>query len=72
MKAYEENDYYAGISEGKRTDFVPERAGKIAILTNAGEKSQEVFELYKFRNDVEESFDVFKNLLMTDTPYLRD
>ena len=46
--------------------------GKIAILTNAGEKSQEIFELYKFRNDVEESFDVFKNLLMTDTPYLRD
>ena len=72
MKAYEENEYYSRISEGKHVDFVPERAGKIAILTNAGEKSQKVFELYKFRNDVEESFDVFKNLLMTDTPYLRD
>ena len=72
MKAYEENDYYALISEGKRTDFYPKRAGKIAILTNAGEKPQKVFELYKFRNDVEESFDVFKNLLKTDTPYLRD
>ena len=72
MKAYEENDYYSRISEGKHVDFVPERAGKIAILTNAGEKSQKVFELYKFRNDVEESFDVLKNLLQTDTPYLRD
>ena len=72
MKAYEENDYYARISEGKQVEFFPERAGKIAILTNAGEKSQKVFELYKFRNDVEESFDVFKNLLQTDTPYLRD
>ena len=72
MKAYEENEHYSRISEGKHTDFVPERAGRIAILTNAGEKSQKVFELYKFRNDVEESFDVFKNLLMTDTPYLRD
>ena len=72
MKAYEENDYYARISEWKHVDFVPERAGKIAILTNAGEKPQKVFELYKFRNDVEESFDVFKNLLQTDTPYLRD
>ena len=72
MKAYEENDYYARISEGKRLDFVPERAGKIAMLTNAGEKSQKVFELYKFRNDIEESFDIFKNLLQTDTPYLRD
>ncbi|MHB1440169.1 MAG: IS1634-like element ISFac6 family transposase, partial [Cuniculiplasma sp.] len=28
--------------------------------------------LYKFRNDVEEAFDVFKNLLQVDTPYLRD
>ena len=72
MKAYEENEYYARISEGKHVDFFPERAGKIAILTNAGEKSQKVFELYKFRNDVEESFDVFKNLLQTDTPYMRD
>ena len=44
MKAYEENDYYSRISEGKHVDFVPERAGKIAILTNAGEKSQKVFE----------------------------
>ncbi|MGP6207079.1 transposase [Cuniculiplasma sp. SKW3] len=72
MKAYRENDYYARISEGKRIDFLPERAGKIAILNNAGEKSQKVFELYKFRNDVEESIDAFKNLLRTDTPYLRD
>ena len=72
MRAYEENEYYSRISEGKQVDFMPERAGKIAILTNAGEKSQKVFELYKFRNDIEEGFDVFKNLLMTDTPYLRD
>ena len=72
MKAYEENEYYGRVSEGKHVDFAPERAGKIAMLTNAGEKSQKVFEMYKFRNDVEESFDMFKNLLQTDTPYLRD
>ena len=72
LKAYEENDYYSGISESKHKDFSLERAGKIAIPTNAGEKSQKVFELYKFRNDVKESFDIFKNLLQTDTPYLRD
>jgi len=30
------------------------------------------FELYKSRNDVEEAFDVFKNLLHVDTPNLRD
>jgi transposase len=72
MKAYEENEYYSRVSEGRHVDFAPERAGKIAMLTNVGEKPQKVFELYKFRNDVEESFDVFKNLLQTDTPYLRD
>jgi hypothetical protein len=43
------------------------RAGKIAILTNAGEKSQKVSELYKFPNDFEESYDVPKNLLQSDT-----
>ena len=42
------------------------------MMTNVGEKSQKVFELYKFRNDLEELFDVFKNLLHVDTPYLRD
>ena len=50
MRAYEENEYYSKISEGKKVDFMPERAGKIAILTNAGEKSQKVFELYTHVN----------------------
>ena len=72
LKAHEENEHYARIYEGKKLDFSPERAGRIAILTNAGERSQKVFELYKFRNDVEESFDVMKNMLQADTPYLRD
>lgn len=72
MKAQEENEHYARVSEGKRSDFSPERAGRIAILTNAGERPQKVFELYKFRNDVEESFDIMKNMLQADTPYLRD
>ncbi|EQD74847.1 TPR repeat protein, partial [mine drainage metagenome] len=36
------------------------------------DKPQAIFELYKSRNDVEEAFDVFKNLLHVDTPYLRD
>ena len=41
-------------------------------LLNAGKNPQAIFELYKFRNDVEEAFDVSKNLLQVDTPYLRD
>ena len=29
-------------------------------------------ELYKFRNDIDESFDVLKNILQVDTPHLRN
>ncbi len=63
---------YSLIDAGRTPGFSPEKAGKIAILTNTGEKPQAVFELYKSRNDVEEAFDAFKNLLQVDTPYLRD
>ena len=72
LRAAEENEYYSLMDAGKAPKFSPEKAGKIAILTNTGEKPQTVFELYKFRNDIEEAFDVFKNLLQVDTPYLRD
>ena len=72
LRADEENEYYSLTDAGKKPQYSPEKAGKIAILTNAREKPQTIFELYKFRNDVEEAFDVFKNLLQVDTPYLRD
>ena len=72
LRAMEENEYYSLMEAGKNPQFSPDKAGKIAILTNAREKPQAIFELYKSRNDVEEAFDVFKNLLQVDTPYLRD
>ena len=72
LRAAEENEYYSLLSAGKNPQFSPDKAGRIAILTNTREKPQNIFELYKFRNDVEEAFDVFKNLLQVDTPYLRD
>lgn len=72
LRAEEENEYYSLIDSGKTPKFSPEKAGKIAILTNTREKPQAVFDLYKSRNDVEEAFDVFKNHMQVDTPYLRD
>jgi len=72
LGAMEENEYYSLLSAGKKPLYSPEKAGKIALITNVREKPQPIFELYKFRNDIEESFDVFKNLLQVDTPYLRD
>ena len=72
LRAAEENEYYSLIDAGKNPKFSTDKAGKIAILTNTRDKPQVIFELYKSRNDVEEAFDVFKNLLQVDTPYLRD
>ncbi|MGC8629681.1 MAG: transposase [Thermoplasmata archaeon] len=72
LRANEENEYYSLMDAGKNPQFFSEKAGKIAILTNVKEKPKIIFELYKFRNDIEESFDVFKNLLQLDTSYLRD
>ena len=72
MRSEEENEYYSLIDAGRTPGFSPEKAGRIAILTNTGEKPQAVFGLYKSRNDVEEAFDVFKNLLQVDAPYLGD
>ncbi|WP_298275977.1 transposase [Ferroplasma sp.] len=72
LRAMEENEYYSLIDSGKKPLYSPEKAGKIALITNVREKPQSIFELYKFRNDIEESFDVFKNLLQVDTPYIRD
>jgi hypothetical protein len=51
------------IDGGKKSQYSLEVAGKIAILAIAREKPQIKFEPYKFENGVEESFDVFKNLL---------
>ncbi len=72
LRATEENEYYSLVSAGKNPSYSPDRAWTIAILTNMGEKAQSISELYKFRSDIEEAFDVFKNLLQVDTPYLRD
>lgn len=72
LRTDEENEYYSLTDAGKKQQYSPDRAGKIVILANAREKPQAIFELYKFRNDVEESLDVFKNFLQVDTPYLRD
>lgn len=64
--------HYSLIDWGKKPSYSQEKADKIVLITNVGEKSQTISELYKFRNGMEESFFVFKNRLQVDTPYLRD
>lgn len=68
LRAQEENAYHLGKTKG----FIPERAGRIALLSNAKLGPEEVYKLYKSRDLVEKAFHVFKNVLAVDTPYLQD
>jgi transposase len=72
LRATEENEFYNLKAGGIPATFHREWAGKIALISNAGLKPQEAFLLYKSRDDIEKAFNVFKNLLQADTPYLRD
>ncbi|KAF5041010.1 MULTISPECIES: transposase [unclassified Methanoculleus] len=48
------------------------RAGRIMLLSSIVADPQEIYELYKSRNTVEDHFDAFKNLILADKPYLQD
>lgn len=48
------------------------RAGRILLLSSIMADPQEIYELYKSRNMVEDHFDAFKSLLLADKPYLQD
>lgn len=48
------------------------RAGRILLLSSIAARPQEIYELYKSRNAIEDHFAAFKNLILEDKPYLRD
>ncbi len=48
------------------------RAGRILILSSITAQPQEIYELYKSRNMVENHFAAFKSLIQADKLYLRD
>jgi transposase len=48
------------------------RAGRIMLLSSIVADPQEVYELYKSRNTVEDHFDALKSLILADRPYLQD
>ena len=45
--------------------------GTIAIKANGGKSAKEVFEYYKQRREIEQSFDFLKNLLDQDKTYMQ-
>jgi len=48
------------------------RAGRILVLSSITAQPQEIYELYKSRNLVENHFAAFKSLIQADKLYLRD
>lgn len=71
LGATEENEFYNLKAHGVPATFHREWAGKIALVSNVRLRPQEAYLLYKSRGEIEKAFNVFKNMLQVDTPYLR-
>ena len=49
-----------------------ERLGKISLISNLGKAPDEIYLIYKEREDIEQCFDAMKNGMENDKTYLRD
>ncbi len=78
LKAEEEKDYLQRIEkqlEGYTIENFYEkqyRFGTLIVIANIESSPKEIFELYKSRNQIEQTFDTFKNLLGADVSYMQD
>lgn len=71
LKIEEERTYFMMLSQKKKANFKENWAGKIAIISNRRLKSEDVYEMWKSRDNIEKVFDVFQNLLDVDKPYVQ-
>lgn len=71
LRYEEEKTYFTLLSKGKEVEFREEWAGKIAILSNMEAEPEEIYKMWKIRDEVEKVFDVLQNILETDRPYVR-
>jgi len=78
LKAEEERDYLQRAEkqiEGYSMENFYEKQfkfGTLAVIENTDKPSQEVFELYKSRDQIEKSFDMLKSTLKADASYMQD
>lgn len=72
----EQNTLYENLDKGEITknglQEEMKKAGRILILSNQEMAEQEVYELYKKRENVEKMFDTYKSTLSADRLYLQD
>lgn len=76
LKSEEETEYIKEISEGKKEmskyEEEKKKFGKFALLSNINRSGEEVYKIYKEREEVELAFDAMKNELENDKIYLSD
>lgn len=78
LKAEEEKDYllrFENNLEGYSYENFLEKQytfGTIIIKTNLSKSAKEIYEIYKSRAAIEQSFDVLKNLLQQDSTYMQN
>jgi hypothetical protein len=76
LKVEEEKTLYRLLEDGEIDREVLnqrlKRAGRILILSSVEAEPQEIYQIYKSRNLVEDHFAAFKSLIQADKLYLRD
>jgi len=74
LKSEEETEYIREITEGKRDmskyEEEKKKFGKFALLSNINKSGEEIYKMYKDREEVELAFDAMKNELENDKIYL--
>ena len=71
LKIEEQKTYYTLLSKGKKVEFKEKWAGKIALISNRKFHPEEVYEMWKSRDQIEKTFDVLQNFLDVDRPHVR-
>ena len=72
----EASTFISLISGGRRKqsryDTESTKFGKIAVLSNINDEPEQIYLMYKEREEIEQAFDVMKNEMENDRAYLRD
>jgi transposase len=75
LKAEEERDLLTYVDDGKfeieKVHEIYHRLGTIGVITNTDFDGKKVFDLLKGRVEIEQVFDMFKNILHADRTYIR-
>ena len=76
LRYEQESSFISRISEGREDQLSllkkREEFGKIPILSSMDQDPEEIYRMWKIREEIEEAFDIMKNDLEEDKTYLQD